>query len=260
MTIKPSLTAIAVACLLVFTAAPATNAQDRSEQQTDTKTEKTSEEKTDKRTEADKKAEAPAAPEPVIITVQAGDTLESIAAAHNTTYVQLFNANPELANPDMIDVGNQVRIPAADEQLADRYGEFAAQRAAAVVTSTASTANYEPVYSQTYTPGAQAVYATDSNGNTYFKGYCTWYAKERRPDLPNMLGNGGQWVANAAARGIATGNAPKVGAVAETSGHVAYVEAVNADGTITISEMNGTAGFGAVGSRNVPASQYNYIY
>lgn len=258
MTIKPSLTAVAVACLLVLAVAPAANAQERSAQPTNTKTENTSEKKSDENTK--KEAGAPAAPEPVIVTVQAGDTLESIAATHGTTYVQLFNANPDLANPDMIDVGNKVRIPTADEQLADRYSEFAAQQAAAVAISVAPAASYEPVYSQTYTPGAQAVYATDSNGNTYFKGYCTWYAKERRPDLPNMLGNGGQWVANAAARGIATGNTPRVGAVAETSGHVAYVEAVNADGTITISEMNGTAGFGAVGSRNVPASQYNYIY
>lgn len=257
MTIKPSLTAVAVACLLVLVVAPAANAQERSAQPTNTKTEKISEKKSDENTE--KKAEAPAAPEPVIVTVQAGDTLESIAATHGTTYVQLFNANPDLANPDMINVGNQVRIPAADEQLADRYSEFAAQQVAAIPATQVSAESY-PVYSQTYTPGAQAVYATDSNGNTYFKGYCTWYAKERRPDLPNMLGNGGQWVANAAARGIATGNTPRVGAVAETSGHVAYVEAVNADGTITISEMNGTAGFGAVGSRNVPASQYNYIY
>lgn len=257
MTIKPSLTAVAVACLLVLVVAPAANAQERSAQPTNTKTEKTSEKKSDENTK--KEAEAPAAPEPAIVTVQAGDTLESIAATHGTTYVQLFNANPGLANPDMIDVGNQVRIPAADEQLADRYSEFAAQQAVVTPVVQASAESY-PVYSQTYTPGAQAVYATDSNGNTYFKGYCTWYAKERRPDLPNMLGNGGQWVANAAARGIATGNTPRVGAVAETSGHVAYVEAVNADGTITISEMNGTAGFGAVGSRNVPASQYNYIY
>jgi len=200
-----------------------------------------------------------------IVTVQSGDTLEKIASAHNTTYVQLYNANPQISNPDAIDVGNEIRIPATEEQLPDRFGEFAAQQAATATAIAASTpayenAEYEPVYSQTYTPGSQAVYATDSAGNTYFKGYCTWYAKERRPDLPNMLGNGGQWVASAFAQGYATGNETRVGAVAETPGHVAYVESVNGDGTITISEMNGTAGFGAVGSRNVPASQYRYIY
>lgn len=198
----------------------------------------------------------------ITVTVQGGDTLEKIASAHDTTYVQLYNANPQISNPDAIDIGNEIRIPTAEEQLPDRFGEFAAQQATAVAAAapTYESAGYEPVYSQTYTPGSQAVYATDSAGNTYFKGYCTWYAKERRPDLPNMLGNGGQWVASASAQGYATGNEPRVGAVAETPGHVAYVESVNADGTITISEMNGTAGFGAVGSRNVPASQYRYIY
>lgn len=256
MTIKPSLTAVAVACLLVLIVAPAANAQEKSEQTKETKTEKTSNKKATKKTEEATEAKAP---EPVVVTVQAGDTLEAIAAAHGTTYTQLFNANANIANPDVINVGDQVRIPTADEQLADRYAEFAAQQVA--VTPAASTnVEYEPVYSQTYTPGAQAVYATDSAGNTYFKGYCTWYAKERRPDLPNMLGNGGQWVASAAAQGYATGSTPQVGAIAETAGHVAYVEAVNPDGTVVLSDMNGRAGFGNVGSYTANAGNYQYIY
>lgn len=241
MKIRSSLTAIAVVFSVALFFAPAANAAEQPKSKTD---------------------EKPATAAPIKVAVQAGDTLEKIAAAHGTTYVQLYNANPEISNPDIIDVGNEIRIPAAEEQLADRYSEFSAQQAAAaaVVAPVNAVAGYQPVYSQTYTPGSQPVYATDSAGNTYFKGYCTWYVKDRRPDLPNMLGNGGQWTANAAAKGYATGSTPQVGAVAETSGHVAYVEAVNADGTITISEMNGTAGFGAIGSRNVPASQYRYIY
>jgi len=215
---------------------------------------------------AEKETEKPKEPTQTIVTVNAGDTLTSIAEAHETTYVTLFNANENIASPDAIDIGNEIRIPTADEELPDRYAEYAASVAAAVAAATvaapapAAASDYTPVYSQTYTPGSQAVYATDSAGNTYFKGYCTWYVKDRRPDLPNMLGNGGEWTANAAARGYATGSTPQVGAVAETNGHVAYVEAVNGDGTITISEMNGTAGFGNVGSRNVPAGSYNYIY
>lgn len=242
MKIRPSLTALAVVFSVALFYAPAANAAEQTKPKTD---------------------EKPAAAAPAKVAVQAGDTLEKIAAAHGTTYVQLYNANPEISNPDIIDVGNEIRIPAGEEQLPDRYSEFSAQQAAAAAVAAPAAyaaADYQPVYSQTYTPGSQAVYGTDSAGNTYFKGYCTWYVKDRRPDLPNMLGNGGQWTANAAAQGYATGNSPRVGAVAETSGHVAYVEAVNADGTITISEMNGTAGFGAVGSRNVPASQYRYIY
>lgn len=242
MTIKSHTAAVAVAFLLALVIAPSTHA-------------------------ADKKEDKKTPPAPVTVQVKAGDTLTSIAEAHGTTYVALYNANENLANPDAIDIGNEIRIPAADEQLPDRYSTYAAElaaqqaaAAAAAATYSAPSANYAPVYSQTYTPGAQAVYATDSAGNTYFKGYCTWYAKQRRPDLPNQLGNGGQWVANAAARGIATGSEPRAGAIAETSGHVTYVESVNGDGTITISDMNGAAGFGNVGTRNVPANQYKYIY
>lgn len=255
MTIKPTFAAIVAACLLVLFVAPAANAQEKSEQSQDTKTEKTS-----KKT-SDKKSDKPAKPKPVVVTVAAGDTLEKIAAAHDTTYVVLFNANPGITNPDLIDVGDKIRIPTSDEELPDRFGKLAAQPAtAATTTTTTATTEYTPVYSQTYTPGAQAVYATDSAGNTYFKGYCTWYAKERRPDLPNQLGNGGQWVASAAAQGYATGSSPRVGAIAETAGHVAYVEAVNPDGTVVLSDMNGRAGFGNVGSYTANAGNYQYIY
>lgn len=267
MTIKSNLTIAIVACLLVLSAAPTTHAQEKPAESNTVKTtqkaekdEKTKKAEKAKATEKAKESEAkPTEPTPVVVTVQFGDTLESIASAHNTTYMQLFNANPGIANPDAIDVGNEIRVPQQDEQLPDRFGEFAAQQVAAAPVVTAQ-ADYEPVYSQTYTPGSQAVYATDSNGNTYFQGYCTWYAKDRRPDLPNMLGNGGEWVANAAAQGYATGSTPKVGAIAETSGHVAYVEAVNPDGTVVISDMNGRAGFGNVGSYTASAGNYQYIY
>ncbi len=96
--------------------------------------------------------------------------------------------------------------------------------------------------------------------NTYYQGQCTWYVKEKRPDLPNGLGNGGQWVTNAAARGIATGTAPRAGAVAEQPGHVAYVEAVNGNSTVNVSEMNYNGGVGQVHTRTVAASTFKYIY
>ena len=69
-----------------------------------------------------------------------------------------------------------------------------------------------------------------------------------------MLGNGGQWTANAARQGFSTGTTPRAGAIVETPGHVAYVERVNADGSYLISEMNGSAGFGNVGTRTYSKS------
>ena len=208
-------------------------------------------------TEKSKKSDD--SPVKTTVVVREGDTLTSIADAHDTDYVRIFNANESLVSPDVVNVDDTLRIPDADEELPDRHGEYLASTQAAAPAATASV-EYEPVYSQEYTPGAEAVYATDSAGNTYFAGYCTWYAKERRPDLPNMLGNGGQWAVNAAAQGFATGSTPKVGAIAETAGHVAYVESVNPDGTITISDMNGRAGFGNVGTQTVNPGNYTYIY
>jgi surface antigen len=76
--------------------------------------------------------------------------------------------------------------------------------------------------------------------NHFAFGFCTYYVATRRY-IP-FFGNAGQWIAAARAAGFAEGSAPRVGAVmvtAESSvGHVAYVEAVNADGSWTVSEMN----------------------
>lgn len=99
-----------------------------------------------------------------------------------------------------------------------------------------------------------------SAGNTYAWGYCTWYAKSMRPDLPNNLGNGGQWVARAASQGFAVGSKPRAGAIGEQPGHVVYVKSVNKNGTVNVSEMNYNGGVGVVSHRTVPASMFTYIY
>src|SRR5262249_20596418 len=64
----------------------------------------------------------PLAPTPQVVTVQvqAGDSLASIAAANNTSYERLFDANPGITNPDVIYPGQVLRIPAASEQLTPR--------------------------------------------------------------------------------------------------------------------------------------------
>lgn len=93
----------------------------------------------------------------------------------------------------------------------------------------------------------------DSSGNNYYYGYCTWYAKSKRPDLPNQLGNGGAWYYNAQRAGLETGDTPNEGAVIVTResgwGHVGYVESVDGD-KVTISEMNFN-GWGQVNNRTL---------
>jgi surface antigen len=56
------------------------------------------------------------------------------------------------------------------------------------------------------------------------------------------VGNANQWPGNAARAGIPTSSTPRVGSVAVWNvgyyGHVMWVEAVNADGSIWISQYN----------------------
>lgn len=66
------------------------------------------------------KAEQPVVPAPVMVVIQPGDSLSKIATAHETTYHRIYDANSSIVNPDLIYPGDQVRIPAADEQLAAR--------------------------------------------------------------------------------------------------------------------------------------------
>lgn len=102
----------------------------------------------------------------------------------------------------------------------------------------------------------------NSAGNTYGYGYCTWFVKNMRPDLPNNLGNANTWYSQAAAQGMSVGSTPRVGAVATTTrgslGHVAYVTGVSG-GMVTITEMN-VQGWNVQSSQTAPASDYLYIY
>jgi surface antigen len=83
------------------------------------------------------------------------------------------------------------------------------------------------------------------------KGNCTWYANGRlrelgysSSDLNRLVGNAKEWAGQARNAGIPTGNTPRVGAIAQWVsggggyGHVAVVESVNSNGTITISESS----------------------
>ena len=115
-----------------------------------------------------------------------------------------------------------------------------------------------------------AVYAS---GNKYAYGWCTWYAWQWRKDnlgdaMPSNMGNASSWARSAAGAGYTVSRTPVYGAVFQTTGgsyygHVGVVTGVHADGSITISDMNGIAGWGRVGSKTISAAEaarYNYIY
>ncbi|WP_336950016.1 CHAP domain-containing protein [Staphylococcus hominis] len=107
---------------------------------------------------------------------------------------------------------------------------------------------------------------TNSGANYYTWGQCTYYVYDKvGGTIGNTWGNANNWANAAAQSGYTVNNTPKAGAVMQTTqggyGHVAYVESVNSDGSVTVSEMN-YQGVGVVSTRTISASQassYNYI-
>lgn len=58
-------------------------------------------------------------PRVILYVVQEGDTLLSIAERYGTTVEAIIAANPDLENPDWIQIGQELRIPvASDEETA----------------------------------------------------------------------------------------------------------------------------------------------
>lgn len=97
-------------------------------------------------------------------------------------------------------------------------------------------------------------------GNTYYKCQCTYYAKMKRPDLPNHLGNADRWYQNLKARGWYVGDIPIKGAVVQFKDymHVAFVEDVR-DGEVLVSEWN-YRGPCVTTRRWVPTNSVYFIY
>lgn len=179
----------------------------------------------------------------IVYTVKAGDTIDSLASKYKADKTELITANDaEIAG---VHVGEQIIIPNGQQPVAPKA---------------ASTAG---VTYGSFAWGTSAVYG--SNGYDY--GYCTWYVATR-VSVPANWGNANTWAYYAPASGWTVSSTPNgPGAIAQTSagaeGHVAYVEAVSADGTmIKYSDMNGLAGWGRVGFSDwVPVSHFpHYIY
>jgi surface antigen len=186
-----------------------------------------------------------------IVIVKAGDTLTAIAEAHDLTYVELFNANEHIANPDQIDVGNEIRIPTKEEELPDRFSSYQASIVPVV-------------YAPTTTYTTQSYTSTPINSSSYYVGngmWCTDYVHSRRPDVA-IYGNAGyNWISAAQAAGKTTGSTPQTGAVAVMNGHVAYVESVNPDGSYVVSEMGWNYQAGNFNQRTVQPGAFGaFIY
>ena len=106
-----------------------------------------------------------------------------------------------------------------------------------------------------------------SSANLYTAGQCTYYVYDKvGGKIGSTWGNANNWASAAAASGYTVNNSPASGSVLQSTaggyGHVAYVENVNSDGSVEVSEMNYNGGPGVVSTRTISASQassYNYI-
>ena len=108
--------------------------------------------------------------------------------------------------------------------------------------------------------------------NYHWKNNCTWYVHNKRNQtkryLPSSFTHAKNWLAEAKKAGFKTGKKPLAGAILQTSkgggglGHVAFVEKVNANGSIKISEYNYNVslGYGTRTLTKAQAATYNYIY
>ena len=179
----------------------------------------------------------------VVVTTKAGDTLVTLAAKYQSDPQTILDFN-RLRSPQL-SAGTELVIPGG------RGGAFPPPPPvwkSLVQVGTGSGGSYHPVilgcclgpYPATGFPA----------------GWCTYYVATKRN--VTWRGDAGFWYQNAAAAGYPVGARPRVGAIMVTwesyLGHVAYVEAVNADGSWTVSEMNFVA-FGVIDKRTIKPGQ-----
>jgi surface antigen len=176
----------------------------------------------------------------IVYTVKSGDTPASLAQKYSSNESLLIAYND--AEIKGIYPGERIIIPNGTEPATISY------------------------VNALYGWGSSPIYGY----NGYDYGNCTYWvaylrAKAGRP-LPADLGNASTWAIRAQQFGLAVGTTPAVGAAVVLStaayygeGHVAYVTAVNPNGTITISEMN-FYGWNIVDTRTIPSAGYEYIY
>ena len=202
-------------------------------------------------------------------TVQAGDTLSTIASATELTAEEIAAAN-DINDANFIVIGQEINLTkeVAEEVVASEapVAQEAAVEVAPVVEEAPVAEAPVAQEAQPVAPSYNADY-TAVPGNSYYAGQCTWYVKNQLPWVGNFWGNAAEWANNATYAGRVVDTNPAVGTVAvmmpgvayaSSYGHVAVVTGVNGD-MITISEMNAKGEF-VVSSRTIPAAGVLFIH
>lgn len=185
----------------------------------------------------------------VLVIAKDGDTPKKIAETTNASAEEIALFNDIDLNSNIAG-GTQIIVPNGTPRTSASSGRSR--------SSSAGGASYS--FSSSF---------AFSSGNTYSRGYCTWHAANRRAQIgrpiPNRMGNAIRWARNAAAAGFAVDGNPRAGDVLwhrniGGAGHVAFVESVNSDGSLRVSDMNYPS-WGRVTYRTVSPGEFgNYLF
>ncbi|HSP08519.1 MAG TPA: LysM peptidoglycan-binding domain-containing protein [Candidatus Dormibacteraeota bacterium] len=225
--------------------------------------------------------------------VAPGESLATIASKFGVTVSQIRWSNTNLMSSDAVATGDQIAIPPVpgivvtakggdtlaalgakyqvDPQVILDFNRLRSQQLAGgmslVIPNGVGGAFPPPptiwqilqrsgVTSSAFPIKVQGCCLGPYTANGFPAGWCTYYVATKRN--VTWRGDAGYWYANAAAQGYAVGSTPKVGSIMVTweswAGHVAYVEAVNPDGSWVVSEMNWVA-FGVIDQRTIKPGQ-----
>jgi peptidoglycan DL-endopeptidase LytE len=235
---------------------------------------------------------APVSHSAFMYTVQPGETLSAIATKFRVSVSQIRWSNTNLFSNDAVATGDQIVIPpipgvvvtvkSSDtlDALASKYQvdiqsiyDFNRLRSPQLTAGTVLVipngvgGAFPPppaLYQLLMRSGTGGGYPVKVLGcclgpyvaNGFPVGWCTYYVATKRN--VTWRGDAGFWYQNAAAQGYAVGSTPKVGSIMVTweswAGHVAYVEAVNPDGSWMVSEMNWVA-FDVIDQRTIKPGQ-----
>ncbi len=196
----------------------------------------------------------------IVYTVKSGDTIESIASKYGSTVAEITALNDlEVSG---IKEGDRIVIKNGSLPETERP-EYVAPRPTTYRTSY----SYSYLGNTSERQNITVLGRIYGLGGPYGAGQCTQWAWSKRRDLPSTLGNANTWAARAAAAGYVVNRTPSAGAIFQTSsgwyGHVGYVEAVNGDGSITVTEMNYGYSPYLVIRATIPAGSvgnFNYIH
>lgn len=197
----------------------------------------------------------------IVYKIKSGDKLSDIAGKYQASLERIISYN-SLEDETSIKENQEIVIPGGILPENERPDYVAPVQTSYQTSYGVSSANSFASTVITSNYNAKA-------GNAYAWGNCTWYVYNMRPDIGSFWGNASSWAISARAAGYRVDNVPAVGSIAQWNpyasghsgyGHVAYVEAVNSDGTITISEMN-VRGLGVTSRRTISASSVsNFIH